>query len=274
MSVRCLFDAAGSQAGQTLPLKGLYLGLNLHRRTGADGLSIHANYIASLDGRIAVWSRERDDFEVPKQLANARDWRLYQELAAQSDIMLTSARYFRQLDRGHAQDLLPVGRGHADLLDWRAGQGMRPQPDVAVLSHSLAIPERVLAAVQDRRIVVLTDEQAEDARVQSLERLGVSVLCCGRQRVEGPALRRALSGMGYRSAYMIAGPEVFRTLLDACCLDRLFLTTRLRLLGGARVHTLLDADLKRFVDLQPLSLYLDEADSPGQIFAHYALRRH
>ena len=94
---------------QKIPLKGLYLSLSLHRQAESGEVFIYANFIASLDGRISLLDAHGEQ-GVPASLANKRDWRLYQELAAQSDIMLTSARYFRQLARGNAQDLLPVGR--------------------------------------------------------------------------------------------------------------------------------------------------------------------
>ena len=116
---------------QTVPLEGAYLSLDLHRQAGAGDMLIYANYIASVDGRIALRHPVSGEFSVPTSLANPRDWRLYQELAAQADIMIVSARYMRQLAKGTAQDLLPVGEGEAyrDLREWRAAEGLAPQPD-------------------------------------------------------------------------------------------------------------------------------------------------
>ncbi len=256
---------------QQFALKGLYLSLELHRQADQGELLIYANYIASVDGRIAVQNNDSDEFEVPSAIANPRDWRLYQELAAQSDIMLTSARYFRQLARGCAQDLLPVGSApeFSDLRDWREAEGLNAQPDVAVLSRSLDIPQAALGKIADRRILVFTDEQAADKPVQTLERAGVSVIIAGKDEVDGLRLKTALMDRGYRSAYMIAGPGVFRTLLIAGVMDRLFLTTRHTLLGGKHVHSLLDGDLSRAGQLRLLSLYHDLQDEPGQSFAQY-----
>ncbi|MDX8407980.1 MAG: dihydrofolate reductase family protein [Mariprofundaceae bacterium] len=269
MSVLCMLP----EPQQQFTLKGLYLPLRLHRQAGKGELLIYANYIASLDGRIAVQNAESGEYEVPAAIANPRDWRLYQELAAQSDIMLTSARYFRQLARGCAQDLLPVGSSpdFSDLRDWRATEGLKAQPDVAVLSRSLDIPQAALAKIAERRVLVFTDEQAPDKRVQALEQAGASVIMAGKESVNGMRLKAALAGRGYRSAYMIAGPGVFRTLLMAGVVDRLFLTTRHILLGGKHVQTLLDGDLCRAERLRLLSLYHDVQDAPGQSFAQYGL---
>ena len=267
MTVLRLYPAPQRQ----LSLQGLYLGLGLHRRAAPGGILIYANYIASIDGRISLPDTSGEQ-GVPASLANRRDWRLYQELAAQADIMLTSARYFRQLAQERAQDLLPVGKddAYADLAGWRLDQGLNPQPDVAILSVSLDIPEAALEAVRDRRVLVLTGGNAPAEKVERLERLGVLVLVCGEGGVEGKSVRRMLVAEGYRAAYLIAGPGVFHSMLNGG-LDLLFLTQRHRLLGGEDFRTILQEGLDRPLDLRLCSLYLDETDAPGQSFACYAL---
>ncbi|HKI62631.1 MAG TPA: dihydrofolate reductase family protein [Mariprofundaceae bacterium] len=254
---------------EELPLAGFYLSLNLHRQ---GDLLIYANFIASLDGRIAVRNSATGEQEVPAAIANPRDWRLYQELAAQSDIMLTSARYFRQLAKGRAQDLLPVGgeTAYADLRDWRKTEGLREQPDVAVLSRSLDIPLEALEKIRDRKVYVFTDERADDRKVQLLQQHGMTVVVAGAKAVDGGELKRHISARGYRSAYMIAGPGVFRTLIQAGIMNRLFLTTRHTLLGGHDFQTLLDGELPQAERLHLMSLALDLDQSGGQSFAQYA----
>lgn len=256
-----------------LSLNGLYLGLRLHREAAEGELLVYANFITSLDGRISLPDSDGEQ-AVPSSLANKRDWRLYQELAAQADIMLTSARYFRQLAKGSAQDLLPVGSDpeYADLVAWRGDENLKAQPDVAILSRSLEIPQDALDKVGDRHVLVLTGADAPQDRVASLEEQGVKVLCGADQDVDGPTVRRLLADEGYRSAYMIAGPGVHRTLLDGG-LDRLFITQRHRLLGGDDFRSIMQGDLEKPADMQLISLYLDEqsylSERGGQSFACY-----
>jgi len=260
---------------QPCSLNGLYLKLNLHQVAQQSDLLIYANYISSVDGRISLRDTESGEFMVPASIANTRDWRLYQELAAQADIMITSARYFRQLALGKAQDLLPVGTApeYADLAQWRAQQGLNKQPDVVIISNSLNIPAKALAQLEDRRVIICTSEQAAPQKVNQLENSGFTVLITGRQQVEGKQLKQQLIESGYRSAYMIAGPEVHRSLLNDHVLDRLFLTTRLTLLAGNEFHTILNGDMSKPAELELLSLYLDKGISCQQLFAHYALKR-
>ena len=257
----------------TSPLEGLYLDLNLHRQAADGEMLIYANYIASLDGRISV-AGEDGEQQVPSSIANGRDWRLYQELAAQSDIMLTSARYFRQLARGRAQDLLPVGRdpAYADLAEWRAQQGLAPQPAVAILSRSLDIPDAALDAVQDRDIYVLTAKTADTGAIERLRARGIEVIVAGYRSVEGAQLRDALIRLGFRSAYMIAGPEVHATLLAAGVLNRLFLTQYHALLGGAVFHTPVEGGISSPRRLSLRSLYLDGDPMHPQGFYQFELR--
>jgi len=253
---------------QEMALKTLYLSRQLHRQAALGDMLIYANYIASLDGRISLPDVNGEQ-GVPATLANKRDWRLYQELAAQSDIMLTSARYFRQLAKGNAQDLLPVGAGddYADLRDWRNAQGLKAQPDVAIISASLDIPQAALEKVQDRRVLVLTTECADTAKSAALEALGIKVILAGKRLVEGERLKQVLASNGYRSAYMIAGPGLHATLVQAGVLDYLFLTTRHMLLGGDDFSTIMQGELNTPVDLELVSRYLDAHS--GQDFACY-----
>jgi riboflavin biosynthesis pyrimidine reductase len=271
MSVLRLYPLPAEQTS----LEGLYLGLNLHRQAADGDVLIYSNYIASMDGRISLRDAHSNQFIVPGTITNKRDWRLYQELAAQAGVIITSARYFRQLAKGQAQDLLPVGQAqeYADLLNWRRSQGLDIQPAVAIVSKSLDIPVAALDMVHGRDIYIFTTEQADPAREMALKRHGAHVIHAGSaEGVNGGALRRQLAGLGFSSAYMIAGPHVHGTLIKAGALDRLFLTTHYSLLGGNEFHTILQDELAVPERLELKSLYLDAESSNQQMFAQYSLR--
>jgi len=251
------------------PLEGLYLNLNLHRQAGEGEMLIYSNFVASLDGRISSFDPLKGDYGVPATLANDCDWRLYQELAAQSDILITSARYFRQLSNGTAQDLLPVGDSFDDLKQWRLNQGLKPQPDIAILSNSLDIPPATLEKFCDRKLVVFTSETSPVVAREALESADIRVIPAGKERVEGRLMKRGLVELGYRSAYLIAGPAVHSTMIEDGELDRLFLTTRFTLLGSEQTHGFHDGGAVGRMRL--LSLYLDM--DGAQLFAQYELEK-
>ncbi len=63
---------------------------------------------------------------VPKDTSNPRDWRLYQELAAQADLFLSTGRYLRDWAEGNAQEILQMDNPKfADLREWRIARGSK-----------------------------------------------------------------------------------------------------------------------------------------------------
>jgi riboflavin biosynthesis pyrimidine reductase len=256
--------------GEAVPIEGLYLSERL------PASCIYSNFVASLDGRIAVAQRGRRTHAVPAETANPRDWRLYQELAAQADLLIISARLLRQMEIGEAQDAMPTGPQFADLRQWRVEQGMPGQPDIAVLSGSLDLPVALLAeAARTRRVMVMTGAQAPEARKASLREVGIEVIEAGDgARVEGGLLREALARRGARRIYSVAGPQVLQMLLAGRVLDRLYLTLAGRVLGGTEFDTLcFGPPLDPAPKLRLRHLHLD-AEAPagaGQLLAAYDL---
>lgn len=231
---------------QSTDLHGLYLDHRLHTRGNPGEPFVYSNFVTSLDGRIGIEAEGRATHTVPGAIANPRDWRLYQELAGQAEILITSGRFFRQSSVGEAQDMLPVGSQAEfdDIRAWRSQHGLEPQPDIVILSGSLAIPLAALEPYRTRRILVATGEQADQERIRVLEENGIEVLITGSgTRVEGHRLVERLGSMGYRSLYAIAGPGVFYTLIRAGVVDRLYLTVACQLLGGNIIDTLTSGEL-------------------------------
>ncbi|MCP5143162.1 MAG: dihydrofolate reductase family protein [Gammaproteobacteria bacterium] len=261
--------------GDPEPLHGLYLRHHLLDRGATGHPFVYSNYVVSLDGRIAIEHADTGRYGPPQPITNARDWRLFQELAAQADAIVVSGRYLRELAAGTAQSAFPVstGPGFEDLLPWRVEHGLSPQPAVVVISGSLNIPfERVFDG-GDRQGIVATGADADPERIAAIEAAGGRVLRTNPGReVNGGALIDALGDAGFRRIYVIAGPVVLETVLRADRLDRLYLTHSHRLLGGTKVDTLLEG--APFPDAPLLTmrqLWYDPpgAESPGQLFACY-----
>jgi len=260
-----------------LPLEGLYLHHAPNPYDMKAGAVVYTNFISSLDGRIAIEHPVNGSTNVPTSISNPRDWRLFQELAAQADVLVASARYIRELAKSQAQDDLPLSHDpeFADLHTWRRERGMTEQPSVVILSASLNLPFDQLARIKDRPVYVATGDEAEPSAVASLENSGIEVLRTGTgDRVEGGRLIDALREAGFRSIYSIAGPGVLETLLSADVLDRLYLTHMHRLIGGASYDTLLEGEvLDPPSDLCLRALYYDQKDERccGQLFGVYDL---
>ena len=267
-----LYPAAGTHH----PLRGLYLGQVLERTRHTTTPFIYSNFISSLDGRIAVPGPDRNSHQVPEAIANPRDWRLFQELAAQADLLITSARYFRQAAEQEAQAELPVGSGPEfdDLREWRIRQGLSPQPDIAVFSASLDIPVESIRLYEDRILYLITGAAADTERLRHLvDSSHAQAITCGQNgHVDASVLRATLAELGYRRVYAIAGPAVLHTLIQGNALDRLYHTTAHCLLGGTRFDTFVwGAPLEPAVCMPLRAMYFDPhaPQGAGQTLAIY-----
>lgn len=262
--------------GEYAPLQGLYL--DKLNAPDPDRLFVYSNYVVSLDGRIAVTDADTGHKVVPSATANPRDWRLFQELAAQADVLLTSGRYLRDLAAGRAQDILPVSPKpeFADLIAYRIERGMRDQPDIAVFSASLDVPIPAELLYQKRNIRVYVPADADENGIKQLEDHGATVIpVASRGRVCGREVVDHLQQTGYRRAYAVTGPFVLHTLVEAGALDSLFLTFAFRLLGGRDATTIMDGPLlERPPGFDLAWMYLDPIghDAP-QAFCRFDRRR-
>lgn len=259
-----------------IPLEGLYLQHAIQRSQSRRRPLVYTNFIASMDGRIAVDDPATEDHGVPDSISNPRDWRLFQELAAQSDILLTSDRYLHELAEGKTQAAVPLDNDPEfdDLHVWRQQQGLPRQPAIAVICASLDLPLAALAELAERTVYVATGAPDGSVAIRDIQRSGARVLHTASEGslVNGKQLIEMLGALGYFNIYSIAGPGVFGTLLEAGVLDRLYLTQVHRLIGGSSFDTLIKRDSQRLpANLVLQALYYDRgsATAAGQFFGVY-----
>ncbi len=264
--VTCLYPTH-----EALPLRGLYLNHDLRSHARAERAFVYTNFIASLDGHISEVGSNSGRRRVPAALANGRDWRLYMELLAQCDVMLTTARHLRAVAAGRQRELLSLADAqYADLAGWRAEHGLAPYPVTAVLSQRLDFPSAVVDSLPGG-LLALTGADADPDRVGALRNLGIDV-----QQAKGPMGGRelvdTLTAKGLTSIYSVAGPGIMQTLLAGRSLDRIYLSLVPMLLAGEPFDT-----LTRGPALQPPTgfklhaMYLDQEAPPttGQLLLSF-----
>ncbi|MCB8946318.1 MAG: dihydrofolate reductase family protein [Ardenticatenaceae bacterium] len=259
---------------QERPLTNLYLNHNLRQYPATAGRAfVYANFIASLDGRIAIPHPTKPGLTVPQQIANERDWRLFQELAAQADVIISSGRYLRDWADGRAQEILEVDDPRfADLRQWRRQQGLPPQPDIAIISRSLDFPIPPLLTAVGRRVIIFTTTNPNPQRVREIESQAGQVIVAGATSVAGNQMVQHLTQLGYQTIYSAAGPQILHLLLTGRVLDRLYLTHAHRLLGGHPYASIVEGTLlETAVNLTPHTIYHDPhgLDGSGQLFTAY-----
>ena len=258
---------------RTRQLEGLYLNERLPPPAPGVPALVYANFVTSLDGRIAVTDAEGRS-RLPEGLTNPRDWRLFQELQAHADCLVIHGGYLRALAANRLGNVLQVGLadGSDDIAGWREGQGMAAQPAVAILSDSLdfPIPDSLVASGQP--VHILTTAFDRHGRRSALREAGFEVVVTGSGRVRSRDAVEALAERGYRRLYLQTGPRMLDFALRDHMLSRLYLTIRTRLVGGERFDTMVRGALLGDAGSVRLgALYLDEAagDDAGQLFARF-----
>jgi riboflavin biosynthesis pyrimidine reductase len=224
--------------GAARPVKGLYLDHRLHEIGSVESPFVYGSFVSSLDGRIAVYEQGSEDTDVLDGLTSPADFRLFQELQAQADCLITHAGYLRALDKGRLGNVLQIQAG--DLVDWRKRNGLAPQPAIVIASASLDFPVHPSILEHGQPLYIATGRRADPARVQEIREHGHHLFFAGDgTMVEGVPLVAALGELGYRSLYLLAGPIMLETMLRDRALSRLYLTIRHRLLGGEHFSTLI-----------------------------------
>lgn len=262
------------QPAAQFPLKGAYLAHNLREQQVNGRAFVYANFVTSLDGRIAIPRADGSGLTVPGNVANDRDWRLFQELAAQADLIISSGRYLRDWAEGKAQEILQVDDPKfADLRQWRQDKGLKPTPDIAIISGSLNFPIPDVLTADGRNVVVFTTADPDPERVAEIESKAGRVFVAGDENsVDGAEMVARMTELGYQTVYSAAGPKILHLLAAGGVLDRLYLTHAPRLLGGDPFSSIVEGGLfDTAVSFTLNTLYHDPAalDGLGQLFLSY-----
>lgn len=266
------------EPGIERPLAGTYLAHNLHELGTRERPFVYANFVSSIDGRIAVVEAHTGESYVLEELASGHDWRLFQELQAQATCLVTHGGYLRALAAGKFSDILQVGISEqaADIGDWRQAHGFTGQPAVAVVSASLNFPLPPSLEAHGQTVYIITAHDAPADRVRAWERRGYPVLFAGAgARVEGGPLVKVLTQLGYHRLYLLTGPTMLDTMFRDGVLSRLYLTITHQVIGGEKFHTLVSGPVLGGAGRLRLRTLFYDAAAPkgtGQWFASFDVR--
>jgi riboflavin biosynthesis pyrimidine reductase len=262
------------QTGET-SLRGLYLAQGLYQLGLPGHPFVYGDFVTSLDGRIALRDPASGNSRLPEELTSQSDLRLLLELTAQADCLVTNGAYLRAIAERRLDDILQVGTvpGHLDLATWRQEHGLRPQPAICVASSSLDFPLPDSVRQYQQQVFVATGRQTDAAKRSRLEREGCMVFIAGEGAyAEGGPMVQALAQRGFRSAFLLAGPQILGTMLRDAVLSRLYVTLTHRLLGGQSYLSMIEGPaLQAAGRLKLTALYLDSESSngAGQFFAQF-----
>ena len=233
---------------------------------------MYANFLSTLDGRIAVPGASGSGYVTPPHCRSASDWRLFLELQCQADCLLTHSGYLRSLARGELGDVLSVP--HTDdtayLHRWRERQKLPMQPRIVVVSRSLDFDTSVLPPDRSR-VHILTGNAAKRDRLERLLEEGWAVMQIEHDGLlDARSVLACLTELGVRRVYLQTGPDMLHSMLEHDYVQRLFLTLHLSIVGGEDFLSIVRG---RGLPVPPRfrldTLYLDNAESaraPAQLF--------
>jgi riboflavin biosynthesis pyrimidine reductase len=217
---------------QDIALEGSYLAQGLANLSARiQRPLVITNFLTDRNGVIAK-AVNQHEFQVPPELKNSSDWRLFQELMAQADVIISGAAYLQRVAMPdfHGQEILfqfEPGKEFEKLGEWRIKAGYQKRsPDLAVVARHLDFhfPEELIKS--DRRIFIFTSQSMADSeKARAMQASGVTIVGSGKEDVDGNTIIDFLSnGLGYRVIMMATGPGVLDLLLTAKRLDLLYVT--------------------------------------------------
>jgi riboflavin biosynthesis pyrimidine reductase len=273
-----LFPQLSGQADQATKLKQELKNLYLYKHgwysANTNQPVVVANFLSSLDGRIAISSTNHTHTELPKSLTSQEDFRLFLELHAQAECLITHGGYMRALAAGKLGNILqlPRTRECEDLYNWRALQGLSPFPTIVIASSSLDFPMHPSLREHQQQVYIATGQQTDIDKVKKWQDEGFEVLLTGTSKaVEGKPLIDSLTKKNLKHFYLIAGPKMLHTMVHDQQLSKLYLSYSHQLIGSDIFRTIMDGDTLKSPKLELNSLFYDIAseNNHGQFFSHY-----
>lgn len=255
--------------GESVPLKGLYLRQDQHVLRNIKGNNsppyIYANFLISLDGRIASRNEGEEFYQLPDQLKSDEDFRLFLELHSRADCIITHAGYMRALNAGRLGNVLqlPESGDTQYMHDWRLQQGLKKNPDVVIISGSLDFPWHSSLDDSEQKVHIVTGGKSTEDNKQRWLDAGQRVNEMGaHQHVDVQQLLAFLIKQGYRSVYLVAGPDLLQDLIEHNYVHSFYMTMSHQLLGGNDFKSLLSGDALNAAGRMKLeNMYLDTESS-------------
>jgi riboflavin biosynthesis pyrimidine reductase len=215
------------------------------------GRSVRMDFIASLDGSIAVQGHS-------KGLQSPGDQRVFRALRALADVVLV----------GHgtasAEGYRPA-TADSRLGRLRESIGRSPTVPIAVVSRRASLAPGDLLTLPGTLLV--TCASSDSGRREAVADAGVDVLVCGDDDVDLPRALDELAARGLEQVTCEGGPQLLRTALAAGVVDELDLSLAPALVGDR--SRLLDGPLDGVLHTELRQLLEED----WMLFARYAVRR-
>ena len=264
------------QSTDSVQLQGLYLAHNLLTPKNNELPVIYANFLTSMDGRIAIKHDEDEYYQLPAQLKSNEDFMLLLELYAHADCIITHGGYMRALNAGRLGNVLQIPNTPETeyLHEWRKRKKMKPNPDVVIVSGSLNFPWHDSLDNSGQSVYIASGGLAAEQKHQEWFQREHKVHRFGdTMHVDVDDLMNFLQANNYRSVYLMAGPDLLQDMIEKNYVQHFFVTMSHQLLGGKSYKSLLNGDMlsnSRHLKLEQMYLDIESSNSLSQCYMHFS----
>ncbi len=214
-----------------------------------------ANFLTSLDGRIATYSKKYDSLLTPKSIKSNIDSSLFFQLHAQSDCLVTNTKYIQGLEKGYYGDILSVNNSR--LNKWRKKNNIKEQK-IIILSNSLNFKKNKYLEIYKKRITILTTSKNQK-KINSFTKNGYKIVKYSGKNISAKKLHKFVIKNKFKSVYFIAGPEIVEQMIASNLLNRLYCSISMSVIGTKNYDTIIRGDLlKKQKKLKLKEMYINE----------------
>jgi riboflavin biosynthesis pyrimidine reductase len=233
----------------------VYLRKRLIFRKNPDKPMYYANFLTSLDGRIATYNDKYKQLLTPQSIKNNVDFQLFCQLQAQADCLVTNTHYMKGLDIGYYGDILSTK--DQKLKKWRKENNLYNQK-IIILSNSLNFPINDKTEKYKEEIIILTTSKNKN-KIKKFKSNGYKILKFSGKNISAKQLNNFIVKNKFNSIYFIAGPTIVEQFISKNLLNKLYYSTSIKMIGTTKYDSIIRGNfLKKTVNLKLSEMYIYE----------------
>ena len=228
----------------------------------------YANFLSSLDGRIAIHNEEYSTLLTPDVIKSDIDYNLFCQLHAQADCLVTNTNYINGLNNGYYGDIL--SQRNKKLINWRKTKKLHHSQKIIILSNSLNFKISDKIEKYKKNITILTT-CSNKRKIEYFKKNDYKLSKVVGKNITPICLHKYVVKEKCKSVYFIAGPRIVEQMIAKKLLDRLYYSTNLKMVGASNYDTLIRGEfLNKCVNIYLKEMFIHTKENEVQnIFQIY-----
>ena len=192
----------------------------------------YANFLSSLDGRIATQNKKFSNLLTPEVIKSDIDYNLFCQLHAQADCLVTNTNYINGLNQGYYGDIL---------------------------------------SLKNQELITILTNCNRTIKIEYFKKNGYKLKRTRGKDITPTFLNKHIVKENLRSVYFIAGPKIVEQMISKKLLDRLYYSTNLKMVGTSKYDTLIRGEfLNKCVNIYLKEMFIHTTGNEVQnIFQIY-----